>query len=191
MLIYKDEYEITQLKERVMFGHAIAVKLVDTFNALPLQKIKTLDQLKRLVQDPDSFISEMLPLQTDQKLFGVTINRAKAIQLIDMDTRPLLETLQASDKRLLSEFMDNASDKLEIDPKRLAESIKRWEVVAVTDKQKAVANALLSIEQGINSLVQMNIPKERLINFPTLGNLVMLSNGQVRMNIKLYHRLSI
>ncbi len=152
MILFKDEYEIEQLKERVQEGQRIAKAIADEFNKLPLNAVKTTQQIKQLVQDPETFIGNAIQVPDGFNLLGFKISRAKLAGLIDMDTEPLKAMIRNADKRLLAEFFENAADKIEISPAKLTESMKRWGVTAVTPREKQLAEAMSQIQKGLQEL---------------------------------------
>ncbi len=190
MILFKDEYEIEQLKERVQEGQRIAKAIADEFNKLPLNAVKTTQQIKQLVQDPETFIGNAIQVPDGFNLLGFKISRAKLAGLIDMDTEPLKAMIRNADKRLLAEFFENAADKIEISPAKLTESMKRWEVTAVTPREKRVAEAFIQIQKGLLELEAMGADRHSLVNVPMLGNLITFNSGKIVPNVHLFNRLA-
>ncbi len=190
MILFKDEYEIEQLKERVQQGQRIAKAIADEFNKLPLNPVKTSQQVKQLVQDTETFISNAIQVPDGFNLLGFKISRAKLAGLIDMDTEPLKAMIRNADKSLLAEFFENAADKIEISPAKLTESMKRWEVSAATPREIRLAEAMIQIQKGLIELEELGANRNYLINQPLMGNLVVLNSGKIVPNIRFFSRLS-
>ncbi len=190
MILFKDEYEIEQLKERVQQGQRIAKAIADEFNKLPLNPVKTSQQVKQLVQDTETFISNAIQVPDGFNLLGFKISRAKLAGLIDMDTEPLKAMIRNADKPLLAEFFENAADKIEISPAKLTESMKRWEVSAATPREIRLAEAMIQIQKGLIELEELGANRNYLINQPLMGNLVVLNSGKIVPNIRFFSRLS-
>lgn len=159
MLIYKNESEIKFFKAKMQEGQKIATTIVSEFNNLPFTDITKLEQLKALIHDPQAYMIDALTVP-EQKLFGVTLSKQKVFNLMDIDTEPLLTLIKEHDQMALSCFLEVGkvvSGSFEVDTKLLDKVLERYEIHAVTSKEKQVAEALLMAIDGIQRMIDLGM----------------------------------
>lgn len=158
MLVFENRNEIGNFKQSMDQAQKEVNNAVGLFNELPLAKIKTIDQLNDLFTNPEQLFIDMLPLQKDQKLFGITIKPSKAIELLEIDTKPILSALDAIDKRLVFEFIGicKATAKgFVIDKDRLEKRLDPYRIYATTEREIAIATVYEAMREQAEKLISL------------------------------------
>ena len=163
--------------------------VVNEFNSLGLSKLKTIDQIRNLLQDMDVCIVDSLPTQEPQKLFGIQISPKKAIELMELDTTKL-KSLVANIEQSRFDMMVEVckfNGTFVIDQDKLENSLNQFRLYAVTPKQIEVAKIYLQAIDALNNLMTIGVP-EALIKKENLSWLS-LEHGELTINYSMYHRL--
>ena len=163
--------------------------VVNEFNSLGLSKLKTIDQIRNLLQDMDVCIVDSLPTKEPQKLFGIQISPKKAIELMELDTTKLKSLIAEIEKSRFDMLVEVSkfNGTFVIDPDKLDKSCDQFRLFAVTPKQISVAKTYLQAIDALNNLMAIGVP-EALIKKENLSWLS-LEHGELTINYSMYHRL--
>jgi hypothetical protein len=168
MLIYENKKGAEQTVEKLNRTQEAVNKAVSEFNKLPLKKITTKEQVLALfTTELDNFVLDMLPMAENQTLFGITVNKQKAVSLLELDTQPFKTRFQSHEfsQIAVDEFLSIATQKngqFSIDSKLLAKRLETFKRYAQTPKEVEVAKAMEAIIQNFNTLVKHGLNLRRI-----------------------------
>jgi hypothetical protein len=167
--------------------------IVSKFNELPLDKIKTSDQLQKLFNDLPGLLIEMLPSKDPVKLMGVTLKPEKVIELMEINTSNLEQLINESNPKDFWEFLQICrltTKEIEIDPKKLDSRLDRFRIFAMTDKEKQTAQAYLELIQSVEKLLSLQMDLD-LFRYTKPADLWLrgIGGNNIEMVPKFYNQL--
>jgi hypothetical protein len=155
ILIYTNDQGLSDYNSRINRAVETLTPFIEVWGELPLRPIDSMELLKQLAEtnDIEDFVAKMLP--EAPKIFGMPVNAKKALDLLDIDLKPLKQRWEGVDRRGLTEFCDVArltKKGFEVDPKKLAQVVERYKRYATTEGEKAVNNAIQGIKTHFDTL---------------------------------------
>jgi hypothetical protein len=161
MKVYEDLPEIQAFSLTMNETKDSVNVIVSKFNLLPLQKIKTIDQLQKLFNDLPGLLIEMLPSKDPVKLMGVILKPAKVIELMELDTTELKQLISETIPKDVWEFMQlcrfSSKHGFELDPDKFEERLNRYRIYATTTKEQETAKAYLELIQSVEKLLSLGM----------------------------------
>lgn len=156
ILVYEDQRGLHEYNSNLNTAAEQCNELAARFNSLPLRNIDSVAKLKELLESEtvEAFVATMLP--ETPTIFGMKVNATKAIDLLDLDLKPLKHGWQETHKGHGVEFCNVAKltrGKFEVDPAKLAQVIeKRFRRYATTSGEVTVHNAIQQIKKSFDVL---------------------------------------
>jgi len=165
--------------------------IILTFNKLGLKPIKKAVQVNALFADLDQFIIDSLPSREPQKLFGMSIKPAKAVELLELDTKGIKQMITNSERGQVFTFLEICKydgKKFVVDKDKATERAKTFDTIATTPREIEVATAYKKTIEGINALIKVGLPID-IIRHDKLANWIDITENELTAHLAWYQRL--
>jgi len=162
MEVFSDEIGKRNFKGEVNSGLELCRPIYMAWNKLPLEPIRTTDQLRGLISgDLSAFLVKMLPAQAEPvKLMGITLKPARIIELMDIDTTEVEQIREQLRGHSIGAFLSVATVEkagLAIDKNKLDQELKKFGMYAVSKKQIEAAQACKAAVEAIQKLITLGL----------------------------------
>ncbi len=161
ILLFQDQDQIDNFVSAMTQTRDQVNAIIDEFNTLPLERLKTAQQLTRLLSgEVDGLIVDCLPDKGDTKLFGVTIKPAKVIELMELDTSRIKEMILNLNLNYVDQLLkiSKVGRSVEILPNLLEAEIEKLKTYATTPREIEVAEAYIALKEATAKFVSLGVP---------------------------------
>jgi len=160
-LVFRNEHVISLTSELFIKNIPLYQNVVDSFTALNIGSLTTREEIIEAVESPETFLMAKITnhVETTKPTFaGLKIKPEKFIELMDIEDRERFLQCCRNAKPTIKYFVELGNIKknnVEADLKLTEALIKRNEVYAYSDKQKAVFAAMKEISNSMQVLVDV------------------------------------
>lgn len=163
-LVFKNEQEIRSTSQYFNEYLPKFQKVINEFADLQLGNLETRSDLLQAVANPDGFIASRIEqkITNDNPVLfgGFRLKPAALAQMIDIKEKQ--EFIKAcNDVKHSIHYFERIGNvrkgRVEVDKSLLDEFIRQNTIIAVTDKEKSILQAMTAIKEGITALAQMNV----------------------------------
>jgi hypothetical protein len=160
-LVFRNEKIISETSENFIKNIPLFQNVVDQFAVLNVGSISTRDELIEAVESPETFLMAKITnhVENEKPTFaGLKIKPEKFIELMDIDDRERFLQSCRNAKLTIRYFVELGTikkGKVEADLKLTEALIKRNEIYALTDKQKAIFAAMKEISNSMQVLIDV------------------------------------
>lgn len=163
-LIFRNDHEIKTTSQYFNEYLPKYQQVINEFSDLQLGNIETRNDLIQAVNNPDGFIASRIEqkITNDNPVLfgGFRLKPAALAQMIDIKEKQ--EFIKACNDvkhsiHYFSRIGTVKKGRVEVDKSLLDAYIRQNTLVAATEKEKAINEAMLLIKQGVEALAKMNL----------------------------------